>query len=144
MRGGGADFAPDVEALKASGTRIVVAVGEESGGPVDGEMAGRAGYAVAALLGRDVSCSPADTRGSVAASSARPAGPSNSRQRCVPSWIDQVSDVGAMDDASSTVIVTPPPGVSDTETDPPIASTKPRTTDSPRPMPVVLSVSPRR
>ncbi|OZC85528.1 alpha/beta hydrolase [Rhodococcus sp. 06-418-1B] len=63
MRGGVVDFAPDVDALKASGTRIVVAVGEESGGPVDGELAGRAGYAVAALLGRDAVVFPGGHQG---------------------------------------------------------------------------------
>ncbi|GGG16189.1 hydrolase [Rhodococcoides trifolii] len=51
MRGNGAGFAPDIDALKSAPTQIVLAVGEESGGPVDGEMAGRGGYAVAALLG---------------------------------------------------------------------------------------------
>lgn len=51
MRGGGASYSPDVEALRSATTRIVVGVGEESGGPTDGEMAGRSAYAVAGLLG---------------------------------------------------------------------------------------------
>lgn len=40
-------YAPDVEALRAASTRIVIAVGEES----QGELARRGGEAVAALLG---------------------------------------------------------------------------------------------
>ncbi|MGA9869975.1 MAG: alpha/beta hydrolase [Rhodococcus sp. (in: high G+C Gram-positive bacteria)] len=58
MRGGGANYAPDADAVHASSTRVVIGVGEESGGPVDGEMAGRAGYAVAALLGIDPTVFP--------------------------------------------------------------------------------------
>ncbi|SNS75727.1 alpha/beta fold hydrolase [Rhodococcoides kyotonense] len=53
MRGGGANYAPDVDAIRASSTHVVIGVGEESGGPVDGELAVRAGYAVAMLLGSD-------------------------------------------------------------------------------------------
>lgn len=53
MRGGVADFVPDVEALRSAPTEIVIGVGEDSGGPVDGEMAGRAAHAVAALLGQE-------------------------------------------------------------------------------------------
>ncbi|WP_129336707.1 alpha/beta hydrolase [Cellulomonas endophytica] len=52
MRGGGVGWTPDLEALRAARTRVVVAVGEESGGPDDGEMAGRGGHALAAALGR--------------------------------------------------------------------------------------------
>ncbi|MGV8874082.1 MAG: alpha/beta fold hydrolase [Rhodococcus sp. (in: high G+C Gram-positive bacteria)] len=47
------DFAPDLDALSSASTRIVVAVGAESGGPVDGEMAVRAAYSVATLLGTE-------------------------------------------------------------------------------------------
>lgn len=53
MQGGVAQYTPDVDALRAATTEIVIAVGEESGGPTDGEMAGRSAYAVAALLGRE-------------------------------------------------------------------------------------------
>lgn len=53
MRDGGIDAALDVAALRAAATRVVVAVGEESGGPEDGEIAGRAAYAVAAALGQE-------------------------------------------------------------------------------------------
>lgn len=52
MRDGGIDLVPDVEALLAARTRVVVAVGELSGGPEDGELAARAAYAVAAALGQ--------------------------------------------------------------------------------------------
>lgn len=58
LRGGTADFVPDVDALRSVSTTIVVGVGEESGGPSDGEMAGRAGFAVAALLGIDATMFP--------------------------------------------------------------------------------------
>lgn len=51
MRGGGIDLVPDVEALRAAPTRVVVAVGEASGGPDDGELAARAAHSVAAALG---------------------------------------------------------------------------------------------
>ncbi len=51
LRGGLVDETPDVEALRRASTRIVVGVGEESGGPDDGELAGRAAFAVAAALG---------------------------------------------------------------------------------------------
>ena len=53
MRGGGVFSVPDLDALRASDTRVVVAVGEESGGPADGELAGRASYALAEALGQD-------------------------------------------------------------------------------------------
>lgn len=52
MRDGGIDLVPDVEALRAAPTRIVVAVGETSGGPDDGELAARAAHSVAAALGQ--------------------------------------------------------------------------------------------
>ncbi|WP_261781845.1 alpha/beta fold hydrolase [Rhodococcus sp. BP-332] len=63
MRGLGVDYVPDVERLTAASTRIVVAVGEESGGPEDGEMAGRAAYAVARLLGQDAVVFPGGHQG---------------------------------------------------------------------------------
>ncbi|WP_206487236.1 alpha/beta fold hydrolase [Rhodococcus sp. KRD162] len=53
MRGGVVEFVPDVEAVKAARTRTVVAVGADSGGPSDGELAARSAYAVAELLGTD-------------------------------------------------------------------------------------------
>lgn len=63
MRGGGAGYVPDVDALLSAPTEIVIGVGEESGGPVDGEMAGRAAHATAALLGRDAVVFPSDHGG---------------------------------------------------------------------------------
>lgn len=63
LRGGTADFVPDVDALKSASTTIVVGVGEESGGPSEGEMAGRAGFAVAALLGIDATVFPSGHSG---------------------------------------------------------------------------------
>ena len=53
MRGGGVTRVPDLEAVRDASTRVVVGVGEESGGPEDGEIAGRAAHAVAAALGRE-------------------------------------------------------------------------------------------
>jgi pimeloyl-ACP methyl ester carboxylesterase len=63
MRGGVADFRPDVDAVRSAPTRIVVAVGEESGGPVDGEMAGRSADATADLLGLEAEVFPSDHSG---------------------------------------------------------------------------------
>lgn len=63
MRGLCVDYAPDAERLKAASTRIVVAVGEESGGPEGGEMAGRAAYAVAGLSGLDAVVFPGGHQG---------------------------------------------------------------------------------
>lgn len=63
MRGLCVDYAPDAERLTAAATRIVVAVGEESGGPDGGEMAGRAAYAVATLLGQDAVVFPGGHQG---------------------------------------------------------------------------------
>lgn len=51
MRGGGVDFVPDVDAIGAAPTRVVIGVGEESGGPDDGHIAARAAHKAAALLG---------------------------------------------------------------------------------------------
>lgn len=51
MRGEGCTRVPDLDAVRNAATRVVIGVGEESGGPADGEIAGRAGYAVARELG---------------------------------------------------------------------------------------------
>jgi pimeloyl-ACP methyl ester carboxylesterase len=53
MRGEGCTRVPDLDAIRRAPTSVVIGVGEESGGPVDGEIAGRAGYAVARELGVD-------------------------------------------------------------------------------------------
>ena len=53
MRGGGNSRVPDLDAVRAASTHVVIAVGEESGGPRDGEIAGRAAYAVAEALGQE-------------------------------------------------------------------------------------------
>ncbi|WP_322921222.1 alpha/beta fold hydrolase [Nocardioides renjunii] len=53
MRGEGVTRVPDLEAVRRAPTRVVVAVGEESGGPTDGEVAGRSAYALAAALGQE-------------------------------------------------------------------------------------------
>ncbi len=53
LSGGGIETVLDVAALRAASTRIVIGVGEESGGPADGEIAARSAYAVAAALGTD-------------------------------------------------------------------------------------------
>ena len=54
MRGGGVEADLDVEAVRAAPTHVVVAVGEESAtSTTEGELAGRAAYAVAELLGVD-------------------------------------------------------------------------------------------
>lgn len=63
MRGGVVDFVPDLDALSAAKTRIVIAVGADSGGPSDGEMAARSAYAVAELLGTDAVVLPGDHSG---------------------------------------------------------------------------------
>jgi pimeloyl-ACP methyl ester carboxylesterase len=52
MRGGVVDAVPDVAAITAAPTRVVIGVGEESAtSATEGEMAGRSAHAVAALLG---------------------------------------------------------------------------------------------
>ncbi len=51
LRGGGVEHPLDLEALRAAASRLVIAVGAESGGPTDGGLAARGGYAVAAGLG---------------------------------------------------------------------------------------------
>lgn len=51
MRGGGVDFVPDAAAIGAASTRVVIGVGEESGGADDGHIAARAAYSAASLLG---------------------------------------------------------------------------------------------
>ncbi|MBC2933691.1 alpha/beta fold hydrolase [Nocardioides sp. zg-1228] len=53
VRGGGVISVPDLDAVRAAPTRVVVGVGEESGGPDDGEIAGRAAHAVARALGQE-------------------------------------------------------------------------------------------
>ena len=53
MRGEGCTRVPDLDAVRTATTTVVVGVGEESGGPVDGEIAGRAGHALARELGVD-------------------------------------------------------------------------------------------
>ncbi|WP_210504410.1 alpha/beta fold hydrolase [Nocardioides xinjiangensis] len=53
MRGEGVTRVPDLDAVRAASTRVVVGVGEESGGPADGEVAGRSAYAVARALGQE-------------------------------------------------------------------------------------------
>ena len=53
LRGRGLAWSPDLDALHAAPTRIVVGVGEESGTPDGGEMAGRSAHALAAALGQD-------------------------------------------------------------------------------------------
>jgi hypothetical protein len=53
MRGEGCTRVPDLAAVRDAPTTVVIGVGEESGGPTDGEIAGRAGYAVARELGVD-------------------------------------------------------------------------------------------
>ncbi|WP_299051558.1 alpha/beta hydrolase [uncultured Nocardioides sp.] len=64
MRGEGvARGMPDPATLRAASTTVVVAVGEESGGPEDGEIAGRAAYAVAAALGQDAVVFPSGHAG---------------------------------------------------------------------------------
>lgn len=53
-RGGGTEELPDLDAVAAAGSRVLIAVGEESAtSTTDGELAGRAAYAVAERLGRD-------------------------------------------------------------------------------------------
>jgi pimeloyl-ACP methyl ester carboxylesterase len=53
LRAEEADLSPHLDALRSSSARIVVAVGEDGGGPADGELSARATYAVAAALGQD-------------------------------------------------------------------------------------------
>lgn len=63
MRGGGVTSVPDLEAVRSASTRVVVAVGEDSGGPEDGEIAGRSAYAVAEALGQDAVVFPGGHNG---------------------------------------------------------------------------------
>ena len=51
LRGGGVEHPLDVDALRRAAPHVVVAVGEESGGPADGALAGRSAHALAAALG---------------------------------------------------------------------------------------------
>ena len=52
LRGQGVESPIDVDGVRRAPTRVVLGVGEESGGPDDGSLAGRSAYAVAAALGR--------------------------------------------------------------------------------------------
>ena len=63
IRGGAVSRVPDLNVVRAAPTRVVIAVGVESGGPVDGEIAGRSAYAVAAALGRDAVLFPSGHQG---------------------------------------------------------------------------------
>ena len=63
MRGEGCTRVPDLDAVRAASTRVVLGVGEESGGPDDGEIAGRAGHAVARALGREPAVFPGGHNG---------------------------------------------------------------------------------
>jgi pimeloyl-ACP methyl ester carboxylesterase len=53
----------DVEALTSASTRVVLAAGDESGGPIDGELAGRGAYGVAKALGQEVAVFPSGHAG---------------------------------------------------------------------------------
>jgi pimeloyl-ACP methyl ester carboxylesterase len=53
MRGEGCTRVPNLDDVRGAPTRVVIGVGEESGGPDDGEIAGRSAYAVARALGLD-------------------------------------------------------------------------------------------
>ncbi|NYE37291.1 pimeloyl-ACP methyl ester carboxylesterase [Nocardioides cavernae] len=63
MRGGGCTRVPDLDAIRDAPTTVVIGVGEESGGPDDGEIAGRAGYAVARALGLEPTVFPGGHNG---------------------------------------------------------------------------------
>lgn len=63
LRGGGVTRVPDLAAVRDASTRVVVGVGEESGGPEDGEIAGRAAHAVAAALGQEAVVFPGGHNG---------------------------------------------------------------------------------
>lgn len=63
MRGGGVSRVPDLAAVRDASTHVVIAVGEESGGPGDGEIAGRSAYAVAEALGLDPVVFPSGHQG---------------------------------------------------------------------------------
>ena len=58
LRADEADLSPHLDALRSSSARLVVAVGEDGGGPADGELTARATYAVAAALGQDAAVFP--------------------------------------------------------------------------------------
>jgi len=74
-------FRPDAAALAAAPTRVVVAVGEETGDT----FTARTARATAALLGRRRSCSPATTAGSSAMSTVTPGSRRRSRSGCARS-----------------------------------------------------------
>ncbi|RYB93228.1 alpha/beta hydrolase [Nocardioides oleivorans] len=63
MRGEGCTRVPDLDAIRAAPTTVVLGVGEESGGPEDGEIAGRAAHAVARELGVDAVVFPGGHNG---------------------------------------------------------------------------------
>jgi hypothetical protein len=71
------DYRPDVAALKAAPTRIVVAVGEES----EGMFTGRTSAAVAALLGTEPVVFPSHHGGFAAEDSGYPGKPREFAQR---------------------------------------------------------------
>ena len=75
------DYRPDVDALKAAPTRIVIAVGEESTGTYTGGPRWRRPTCSASRR----PCSRATTAASWAASSAMPASPRRSRASCARS-----------------------------------------------------------
>jgi pimeloyl-ACP methyl ester carboxylesterase len=60
---GGCNYALDYDAVRAASTRVVLAAGEESGGPTEGEFAGRAAYGLAAALGEEVAVFPSGHAG---------------------------------------------------------------------------------
>jgi hypothetical protein len=60
---GGCNYPLDYDAVRAAPTRVVLAAGEESGGPTEGEFAGRAAYGVAAALGTEVAVFPSGHAG---------------------------------------------------------------------------------
>ena len=71
-------YEPDLDRLRAASTRVVVVGGEASAR----QLAAVPPPGVAAALGTGSRCSPATTRASSAASSARPACPSRSPRGC--------------------------------------------------------------
>lgn len=60
---GGCNHDLDYDAVSASPTQVIMAAGEESGGPTGGEFACRAAYGVAAALGTDVVVFPSGHAG---------------------------------------------------------------------------------
>jgi pimeloyl-ACP methyl ester carboxylesterase len=60
---GGCLYRIDVDALKSASTRVVLAAGDESGGPIDGEFACRGAYGVAKALDQEVAVFPSGHAG---------------------------------------------------------------------------------